>query len=274
MELVIHGSADNATVNKPGWGWSHVETSMYANPKAVERVRSSLAKIGLPGRVNIMFDEGAKEMFAIVTDEERARASAMMHPGMVNFFVRNNSGAASRHNPLTPWIILHRMHHGFELTGHRALAEGARKHSTADTVVDMENELRAVLGENKVPRMSDNCRFVGLSCTMRSARVRQLFPFCLDIAAELFAQYHITGDISLRGWDDWQMDEHTGFGSFHFKDQQVGKFKHFYVSKPANYQITDEKRAAVDEIITRYKPKLVEAIQHEAELMKTVPVFM
>src|SRR3546814_17012206 len=51
-----------------------------------------------------------------------------------------------------------------------------------------------------------------LACTMRSARVRQLFPFCLDIAAELFAQYHTTGDITFQGLNDWNFKTYTYAG--------------------------------------------------------------
>lgn len=276
MELIIHGDAATVENTKPGWGWSTVETDMYRNPKAVERVRSSLAKIGLPARINLMFDDRANPSFAVVKDEEKIQLTSMMHPGMINFFVRNNSGSASRHNPLTPWIILHRMHHGFEVSGQRMMENGARKMSTGKIAIKAENEIRKVLRHSQLAGDMGECNLLSLACTMRSARVRQLFPFCLDIAAELFAQYHTTGDIKFQGLDSWQFDTHDTrwSGDISFTKEQKGKFAHFYVSKHSSVTFTAEQTAAIDEILVRYKPLLIEAIQHETELMKTIPVTM
>lgn len=273
MELIIHGDAATAKLDKIGFGWSTVETDMYRNPKAVDRIRSSLSKINVPACVNVMFDERGTGMFAMFTDEQKAELTSLMHPGMINFFVRNNSGSASRHNPLTPWILLHRMHHAFEITGRHHLPKGVdRTISTGDTVMRAESEIRKVLGVNS--RANVEANYFALACTMRSARIRQLYAFNIDIAAELFAQYHTTGDIKFQGLDAWQFDSHNSGEAFLFRDEMKGKFRHFYVSKRDGVAFTQEQKAAVDEILARYKPILIEAIKAETEMMKMVPIAM
>lgn len=282
MELIIHGDVSKVENNRPGLGWSHVETDMYRNAKAVERIRSKLAKINLPGRIHLLFDHRADKSFASISQEAKDRLTPLMEPDMVNFFVRNNSGAERRHNPLTPWILLHRLHHSYEVCGTTDLPRSTRKLSTSSTVVEMENELRAVIGQPTVGNMSTDCHFSALACTMRSARVKQLNPFSLDIAAELFCQYHITGDIKFKGLDNWEFADHeynfdkwgNHTGKIQFGNKMVGKFMHFYVTKCKNVKFTNEQKAKVDEIISRFKPMLINAIKYETEMMKTFPNVM
>lgn len=283
MDLVIHGDASKVDNQAPGTGWSHVETDMYRNTKAVERIRSSLAKIKLPGAIHVMFDDNASTSFMLQQDADISGLTALMKPNMVNFFVRNNSGAAARHNPLTPWILLHRLHHSYELSAYRFLPIANRKVRTVNLISKMEDEIREVLGH---PKMSQHqlaeCDFVALACTMRSARANQLFSFNVDIASELFCQYHFTGDITFQGLLDWKFEEHTylrdRYGhperKFQFYAKMKGKFRHFYASKHFSVKFTDEQVAAVDTILSRFKPAIVEAIKYETEMMKTFPNVM
>lgn len=283
MELIIHGDASKVENKTPGNGWSHVETAMYSNPKAVERIRSRLAKINIPGTVHVMFDDLADPMFAMVKDEDQAKMTPLMEEGKVDFFVRNNSGAAGRHNPLTPWILLHRLHHSYEIIGSRFFprAQRAIGLNTGKLISEMEKEIRHVLKFDEKFCDTD-CHFTTLACTMRSARSNQLYAFNLDIAAELFAQYHITGDIKFQGLDDWAFQDaghdydkwSSHLGNFQFSNKQIGKFRHFFVSKSKKVIFTDDQRVEIDQVLESYKPRLVAAIRYETEMMKTIPNFM
>lgn len=271
MELVIHGNAATVENNIPGVGWSTVETSMYSNPKAVEIVRSKLAKIKLEGTINIMFDDRATPSLAIGPGGNVSAFMDLMIDGQINMFVRNNSGSEQRHNPLTPWILMHRLHHSYVLSGHR-LIESKPELDTSRLIVDAENEIRNVLGIETV-RHGGECELFALACTMRSARVKQLFPFCVDIAAELFAQYHITGNISFQGFEQWKFSDHGGYKKtgFDFYNNMNGNFRCFHVCKGDDVQINQQQVETINSILDKYKPLLVEAIQYETELMKTIP---
>lgn len=269
MELVIHGDVSTVENHEPGVAWSVVETKMYNNPKTVEQVRSSLAKIALPGVVNIMFDDHASPSLRAMGWEAEP-FKEMMIPDVINFFVRNNSGAVNRHNPLTPWMLMHRLHHSYEITGQTLHPERKEILKTGQIIVNAENEIREILGVKPTKAATAECNFFALACTMRSARVNQLYPFYADIAAELFAQYHITGDINFQGFDKWDLKESSCQG-FNFYTSKDGKFMTFFVSKGQDIRITQGQIDLIDSILDKYKPLIIDAIKYETEIMKTIP---
>lgn len=273
MELVLHGDAATAPAS---WN-TRGDRAMWSNPKAVEKVRKGLARIPVKGTVNMIFDDRAT--FAIVGT--MADGPALMTPLMkdgLNMFVRNNEGSRNRHNPLTPWILIHRMHHSYELCGKRIASDAGADVSinTGAVILEAEKELRAVFGiDNK--SFGDNmfCYLFTRACTMKSARINQLFPFHVDIAAELFAQKLVTGEIKFEAARFWKFERvqtkqyHNHAGGH--RDAQEGAYRHFYTTLHESFDFNEKVIAQCDEIIARYKPLINAALEHELNLMQTIP---
>lgn len=275
MELVLHGNAETA----PNAWNTRCDRAMWSNPKAVEKVREGLARIPVNGTVNMMFDDRAQDGIIGSAGQGPAVMEPLMKDGL-NMFVRNNQGTVQRHNLLTPWILIHRIHHSYELCGkHLAKDAGADiSINTGAVILEAEEELRAVFGIGDKPFGDSDSMFCHLftrACTMRSVRINQLFPFNLDIAAELFAQKLVTGKINFAAARDWKFERvsHRQYNNHlagHW-DEMKGPYKHFYTTLHESFDFNESIMAQCDEIIARYEPLINAALEHELSLMQTIP---
>lgn len=270
MELVIHGDAATA-----GSTWNtHGDIAMWSNPKVVEKTRRELASIPLDGAVNVYFDERASGM--IVCSNPKSFGEVAQYG--VNLHIRNNVGASSRHNPLTPWILMHRLHHSFLMSTHEDIVP--ERHRSQTVIADCENELLAAMGIDKKVNWMGNAYLITRAFTMRSARIKQLFPFTGDLIAELFAQYVITGDIKLKPAQEWEFDTYEGgarpgeqcfSGPLHYWQEMRGRFLHFFTGLGYDMEMTQERIDKCNAVLAKYKPILVENLQMDLDLMKSVP---
>lgn len=264
MELVIHGDAATA-----GDAWNtHGDVAMWSNPKVVEKTRKGLASIPLDGTVNIHFDELANPVIVCMDHKPFANKLA---PG-VNLFIRNNTGSVNRHNPLTPWILMHRLHHSFILGGRR-LAGNDEVNRTVGLIAQCENELREVFGWSDECGEHGEAHLLTRAFSMRSARIKQLYPFVGDMAAELFAQFVITGDIKFRPAAEWDFDDGSNYKDsavYHWSKKE-GRFLHFYVGLGKHVMWDKIKQDRCDAILDKWKPVLLDSIKQDLELMKKMP---
>lgn len=275
MKLIIHGTP----VLSNAWD-TPSDVAMFSNEKAVQKVRSGLAAIPIEGTVHIHFDEWQHaDIFGFGTAASRANLcdyfATQMSDG-INCFVRNNMGSKIRHNPLTTWILMHRLGHSYHAIDHRGM----------QIVSNCEDELLAVFDEaprRQIDHLSDT-HLITRACTMRSARNRQLYAFAADIMAELFAQYVITGDIRFKKADEWNFDQYKpNYGENDLNGERsykvgkhwakiTGNITQFYVS--LNQEFTDDKKLRCDEVMEKYQPLFKSEFDRMLEVMKTIPNIM
>lgn len=251
MELIIHGEV------KKSIAWGAVDAALYSNEKAVQKVRNTLAALPLKGVVHIHFDEPMP----------KSKPELVGTDG-IDFFIHRND---RQQHHLTPWIIIHRLHHSAVAT----MLPHYRKQ--IDLIVQCEDELQNTTADKQMLGLvqTDVCAespFFTLACTMRSARNQNFRPLVADVLAELFAQYVFTGDITFKLAKDWQFSAPCRYSNQYSNQpssvDRVGRNIKWYVhSTPLN----EARLAQCDAAVTKLKPLLIQSFDEMIEQMKYHP---
>ncbi len=248
MEILIHGNPDDYS----GWDDSDIKMLSGKNLKSTEK---ALGGLRLKGRANIVF------VNCDYDHNDAEFVNSIEAVDGINVTLFDNISAFKY--PLTPWIIIHRMHHA--LLGRRV--------DCLDVFEYLENEIIIAINATANPTFT---YMLATACTMSSARNKRLNPVSADVAAELFAQYLITGDIKFKKAADWEFDNFS-LGPIENYPDQIPRL----VYKENNNrhlirlqgEFTSEQQTACDEILDRYKDLIINQFEEDIKYLQNNHVF-
>ena len=183
--------------------WTQTDLTFLQSERSINRLRQ--VKFHHLPNVHIVIEIGEK------FGSDRKRDPEFKEPGKVVFVYRNNVNNKQTKKMLTPWIAAHRVMHAIQ--GRKAILDIKDNQNVFD---DYDKAMRLLLetyGIKSTARyfwdlnwgvptsgptfnMDDLQELFYQICTMRSARKRE-WPFVEEATAETFAQYLITGRVTL-----------------------------------------------------------------------------
>lgn len=218
-------------------------------------------------------------------------------PDSITILYSNNMTSPSNYVPFTGWMIAHRLHHIFTLLFNELDGEHITDFVSESSTFMFHNLMKLIFEEKyksaeldrkMINRHTYNLNFAddfssylirAVSqniMTMRSARLKKLNV--IDIPAELFAQYIITGSVKFAKitdiLDTWAIPGETAkcdLGILSNKPSRHGRYSMRYENPPdipISYFMTHMKVQQVQELLDQYTQEINEGCAKMLESIK------
>jgi hypothetical protein len=197
-DLKIYHDSDLAL----NYGFQQADLDLLTNPQALEKIKRQFEKTSFKFNLYVFFDAAKVGKPKTRAWREARRRATQRHTDSITVGYANNLTHPDNYRPLTGWMLAHRMHH--------VMLARSQSHHVDMTFDVLTNKMLTHISQIMYPskRHTFTLGVGNLLLTTRAARNKRLNNI-LDVAAEVLAQYIVTGRVKLNRLHEWDWDYHV-----------------------------------------------------------------